>query len=62
MTRDEANEILTEWKLGLSLFPPHVIAQALRVTGDMAIPQFRKPQAEPQFRTVRVWNAPVERL
>lgn len=35
MTRSKANEILTFWKLGLEIYPAHVINAALYVTGDL---------------------------
>lgn len=35
MTRDKANEILLFWKLGLEIYPPHVITAALYLTGDL---------------------------
>jgi hypothetical protein len=35
MTRTEANDILTRWKLGVVLYPPVVIDHALCVTGDL---------------------------
>lgn len=35
MTREQANEILTLWKLGVRLYPPHVIGLALHATGDL---------------------------
>lgn len=38
MTKDRANEILFLWKVGAELFPPHVINQALYLTGDLSGP------------------------
>jgi len=35
MTRDEANVILSRWKLGVVRYPPNVIDHALFVTGDL---------------------------
>lgn len=60
MTRSEGNEILKAWKFGLESFPPHVIAQALRATGDLSPMHYSPtPMDETQYRTIRVWHAPA---
>ena len=38
MTRDKANEVLYLWKVGAEIYPPHVITEALYVTGDLIGP------------------------
>jgi hypothetical protein len=37
-TRAQANEILSLWKSGAKLYPPHTIALCLYVTGDLESP------------------------
>lgn len=54
MTRDYANELLFLWKVGAQLYPPHVITQALYVTGDLDGPHL---EADP--RLVRVPSPPA---
>lgn len=34
-TRAQANEILFLWKVGAEIYPPHVIAMCLYLTGDL---------------------------
>jgi hypothetical protein len=36
-TRAQANEILSLWKSGAKLYPPHTITLALYVCGDLDI-------------------------
>lgn len=35
MTREQANEVLTLWKLGIESYPRRVIDMALYVCGDL---------------------------
>lgn len=35
MTRAQAIEILTLWKVGAKNYPPHIITEALYATGDI---------------------------
>jgi hypothetical protein len=35
MTREEANQVLDRWKLGIAIYPQIVITHALYVTGDL---------------------------
>jgi hypothetical protein len=59
MTRDQGNEVLTAWKIGLENFPPHIISQALRATGDLSPTNYSStPMDDCGYRTIRVWHAP----
>lgn len=36
MTREDANAILSAWKVGAAIYPEHLIRVALYVTGDLS--------------------------